>query len=99
MATIQNETVIRRSIVDALRRSAWFVYYNMQMGIGQHKGLADLTAMRNGEVVFIEVKTEKGRQSPEQLQFQKDCESHGVKYMVARSVNDIADLLNTQPLF
>ena len=95
----QTETVIRRNIVDELRRSGWFVIYNMQMGFGQHKGLADLTCMRDGNVVFIEIKTEKGRQSPEQLKFQKDCESHGVRYKLARSIADVAEFLTFRPLF
>ncbi len=99
MAKTQKESCIRRSITDALRRSGWFTIYNMQMGIGQYKGLADLTAMKDGQVIFIEVKTLTGRQSPEQIQFQKDCESHGVKYLLARSVDDVADLLNIKALF
>ena len=95
----QKETIIRNSIVSELRRSDWFVIYNMQMGFGQHKGLADLTCMRNGEVVFVEIKTETGKQSAEQVQFQKDCESHGVKYLLARSVSDVQEMLNYQSLF
>ena len=84
MAKTQTETFIRRSVVDALRRAGWFVIYNMQMGFGQHRGLADLTCMKDG---------------PDQVQFQKDCEAHGVTYILARGVNDVTDLLNFKPLF
>ena len=83
MAKTQTETFIRRSVVDALRRAGWFVIYNMQMGFGQHRGLADLTCMKD----------------PDQVQFQKDCEAHGVTYILARGVNDVTDLLNFKPLF
>ncbi len=99
MGRTQPETYIRKAVVDALRLAGWFVYYNMNFGIGQHKGLADLTAMKDGRVVYIEIKTATGRQSPEQIQFQRDCESHGVKYFLARSVQDVAPLLNYKPLF
>ena len=99
MAKTQPETFIRKAVVDALRLAGWFVYYNMQMGFGQHRGLADLTAMKDGRVVYIEIKTATGRQSPEQVQFQKDCEAHGVMYVLARSVQDVASLLNFKPLF
>lgn len=99
MAKQQNETIIRRSIMNELRRAGWFVIYNMQMGIGQHKGLADLTCMRDGVVNFVECKTPEGKQSPEQVQFQKDCESHGITYILARSVHDVKDMLNSEPLF
>ena len=87
MAKTQTETFIRRSVVDALRRAGWFVIYNMQMGFGQHRGLADLTCMKDGQVI------------PDQVQFQKDCEAHGVTYILARGVNDVTDLLNFKPLF
>lgn len=95
----QTETIIRQSLVKELRRAGWFVIYNMQMGFGCHKGLADLTAMRDGKVIFIEVKTETGKQRPEQVQFEKDCTAHGVRYILARGVNDIKDMLNYESLF
>ena len=85
MAKTQTETFIRRSVVDALRRAGWFVIYNMQMGFGQHRGLADLTCMKDGQVIFVEIKTAVGKQSPDQVQFQKDCEAHGVTYILART--------------
>ncbi len=97
--TQQNETIIRKSIMDELRRAGWFVIYFLQMGFGQYKGISDLICMRDGQVVFIEVKTQEGKQSPEQVQFQKDCEKHGVTYILARSVYDVKALLNSEPLF
>ena len=99
MATVQNETIIRKGITEELRRSGWFVIYFLQMGFGQHRGLSDLMCMRDGQVVFVECKTPEGRQSPEQVQFQKDCERHGVKYILARSVYDVKEMLNSEPLF
>ena len=56
----QKETYIRRSITDALRLAGWAVFYIFQ-GLGSYKGISDLIAVRNGEVVFVEVKTETGR--------------------------------------
>lgn len=97
--TMQNETVIRKSIMDELKKSGWFVIYFLQMGFGQYKGMSDLMCMRDGQVVFVECKTPEGKQSPEQVQFQKDCEAHGVRYILARSVYDVKDMLNYQPLF
>lgn len=97
--TMQNETVIRKSIMDELKKSGWFVIYFLQMGFGQYKGMSDLLCMRDGQVVFVECKTETGVQSPEQVQFQKDCETHGVRYILARGVNDVKDMLNYVPLF
>lgn len=97
--TTQNETIIRKSIMDELKKSGWFVIYFLQMGFGQYKGMSDLLCMKDGQVIFVECKTPEGKQSPEQIQFQKDCEAHGVTYILARSVYDVKDMLNYQPLF
>ena len=97
--TVQNETIIRKSIMNELRRSGWFVIYFLQMGFGQYKGMSDLVCMKDGKVVVVECKTETGVQSPEQVQFQKDCEAHGVEYILARSIYDVKHMLNSEPLF
>lgn len=84
------ESDIRRQIQDYLRWSGWFVYYNLQ-GLGCYPGLSDLVAVKNGEVVNIEIKTKRGRQSEKQKAFQNDIEKAGGKYLLARSLEDIRD--------
>jgi Holliday junction resolvase len=94
----QKETYIRRSITDALRLAGWAVFYIFQ-GLGSYKGISDLIAIKDGLTVYIEVKTETGRQSEYQKQFERIVTDHGGKYYLARSVNDIAELLNYNVLF
>ena len=94
----QKETYIRRSITDALRLAGWAVFYIFQ-GLGSYKGISDLIAMKDGRTVYIEVKTETGRQSEHQKQFERICIEHGCRYILARSVNDVAELLTYKPLF
>ena len=89
---MQKETIIRKMITDALRVSGWDVTYHLQ-GVGCRKGFPDLTAMRNGKTVYIEVKTETGRQSEHQKEFERICIAHGCTYIVARSLKDVEDLL------
>ena len=38
--------------------------------------------------LWVEMKTTKGRQSPEQKRFQTDMEKHGYKYVVCRSFDE-----------
>lgn len=95
---MQKETIIRKAITDALRVSGWDVTYHLQ-GVGCRKGFPDLTAMKNGQTVYIEVKTETGRLSAYQKEFQNICHQHGCTYIVARSVKDVADLLEFKVLF
>ncbi|MBQ7417705.1 MAG: VRR-NUC domain-containing protein [Acidaminococcaceae bacterium] len=98
MAKTQTETYIRRSIKDALTFAGWDVTTHLQ-GVGCRRGFPDLTAMKDGRTIYIEVKTATGRQSDYQKEFQKVCEAHGCKYILARSVNDIAEFLTFRPLF
>ena len=95
---MQKETIIRKAITDALKVSGWDVTYHLQ-GVGCRKGFPDLTAMKNGQTVYIEVKTETGRLSAYQKEFQRICHEHGCTYIVARSVKDVADLLEFKVLF
>lgn len=94
----QAETIIRKAITSELRKSGWAVFYIFQ-GLGSYKGISDLIAIKDGLTVYIEVKTETGRQSEYQKQFERIITDHGGKYYLARSTADIAELLNTKPLF
>ena len=85
------ETMILRGIRDFLRVEGWYVIRN-QMGLGCHRGMTDLTAVRAGQVVWIEVKTPQGRLSEDQEKFRRDIEEHGGNWLLARSVEDVEDL-------
>lgn len=62
--------------------------------MGMVKGLPDIGLFRSiGRVAFIEVKTKKGRLSPEQRAFQSWCREWGVPHCVARSVEDARDFI------
>lgn len=60
------------------------------------KGVSDIIALKDhpthtcgGLAWFIECKLDKGRQSPEQAEFQRNVEACGHKYTLARSVDDL----------
>ncbi len=82
------ETDIRRQIQDYLRIRGWFVFYILQ-GLGAYKGIPDLIAVKNGRVLFIELKTKTGRQSDHQRKFQSDIEAHGGEYVLCRGVDEL----------
>lgn len=78
---IQNE--IRRY----LQIRGWYVI-RIQQGMGAHKGLSDLIAVKSGRVVFAEIKTPRGRLSEYQERFREEIAAHGGEYAVLRSVED-----------
>lgn len=88
------ETVIQNQIRDLLRMDGWFVIRHQQ-GMGCHKGLSDLTAIKDGVTIYIEVKTKTGKQSDWQRQFQKDVENHGGTYILARRIEDVEPYLTS----
>ncbi len=52
------------------------------------KGQADILGCAAGKFVAVEVKTETGRQSPEQKEFQSKVEAAGGIYILARTRED-----------
>ena len=52
-------------------------------------GAPDLVVAKDGQVWFLEIKTQTGRQSPAQKEFQAVCESEGLVYLV---ISDFAGL-------
>ena len=63
---------------------------------GVSAGAADLIILLPiGNVLFVEVKTAKGRQSPEQKAFQERVESLGFNYVIWRSVEDAEKFINS----
>lgn len=65
---------------------------------GFRKGAPDLIAGKGGKSYWLELKTDKGRQSIEQQAFQAIAPKFGAEYRVVRSLEDINDLLKTKPL-
>lgn len=85
------ETDILKAIRDFLRLNGWMVIRNHQ-SLGSQRGIPDLTAIRGGQVVWIEVKTPSGRLSEHQERFLAELEDHGGWYIVARGVEDVEHL-------
>jgi hypothetical protein len=85
------ESEIQAQIRDYLRWCGWFVV-KIHQSLGSYRGIADLYALKDGQHVWIEVKTEYGVQSDWQKRFQRDIERHGGTYILARSVEDVEHL-------
>lgn len=53
------------------------------------KGLPDINVIAGGQYIGLEVKTSIGKQSKEQKEFELLVKSHGGRYHVVRSVEDV----------
>lgn len=89
------EKALEKRIILTLKMLGFYTYktsssggcYDYNINFNQ-AGIADLIVIGNNKVAFLEVKTEKGRQSKEQKEFQELCDKHGVKYSVVRSTGE-----------
>jgi len=82
------ETAIKKQIKQYLDYTGWFSFHVLQ-GLGSFHGVPDKIAIKNGIVLFIEIKSSTGRQSGHQKRFQELIENHGGYYLLARSVEDV----------
>ena len=89
---MQEKDVLKQTR-DYLRWNHWLVI-RLQQSLGCHKGLPDLLAVRDGIVLWIEVKTPKGKLSRYQEQFKQDLEGHGGRYLIIRSLADVMRLVS-----
>jgi hypothetical protein len=63
--------------------------------MGMVAGVADMTLLGDRGIIFIELKTPKGKQSETQKQWQQICETAGYQYRIIRSVKQFYELLTT----
>ena len=82
---------------NASNRSKAFAYHRKLIDEGLVSGVADLILLvpRHGfGALCIEMKTEKGKQSEQQKQWQSDCEQAGNKYAVCHSFKEFQQVIN-----
>lgn len=70
----QPESVILQAVRNALVIDGYDVTRHQQ-GLGCRKGFPDLTALKDGKTLYVEIKTATGKQSPWQVEFQKSASS------------------------
>lgn len=57
------------------------------------KGSSDFIIFTDGGVVFLEVKNEKGKQSPDQKEFEEKVSKLGYTYVLVRSLDEVENIL------
>lgn len=83
---LQYPSYIIAAIPNGGRRNA--IEAKIMKGEGVLAGFSDLIVVAFNNILFVEVKTEKGRQSVLQKKFQSDIERLGFQYSVCRSLQD-----------
>jgi hypothetical protein len=105
MAKNNPESVIQSAICEYLAlRHAFFIRLNnipglymdatgqkrfRKMGKYARHGLADILVIKDGRPIFLEVKSEKGKPSPDQITFGTDAIKAGAAYHIVRSIQNV----------
>lgn len=99
-----NETAIQGMILDGLRLMGVFAWRSTNFPapirrgreiVGFRKanqetvGMPDIMAVINGRLLGVEVKSETGRQRPEQKEWEQKLNSAGAFYIVARGWDEV----------
>lgn len=95
------EKHIQKNCLDYLRLKKIFCFKLNNTGIYKQStgsyipstilGLPDICLFYCGEVVFLEIKNEKGKLSEHQIAFQKQCEKDKIIYKVIRSLDELME--------
>jgi len=62
--------------------------------LGVMPGVADMAYLIQGSIVWIEWKTDTGRQSPEQKAFEQLVTRLGMRYYIVRSESEFLEVIN-----
>jgi len=87
------ENDIKNQVKDYLDIKGYF-HFPLTAGMGSYSGLPDRIAIKNGRVLFIEVKRPKGKQSVDQLAFQGDIWAKGGHYILVKCLEDLIQAID-----
>ena len=93
------EKQLSQTIVDAARDCGWLVYRTFNSRYSP-AGYPDLHLIRNGEQMFMELKSAKGKTTPKQdewLAALKECPDVDVRVVYPSDLEDVYRLLVTGP--
>lgn len=83
------ESEVRKLVKDYMQKTGWFIFPVHQQGFRAYKGISDYIAIKNGIVIFLEVKKSGGKQSDGQKKFQDDIQGHYGEYFCVDGVDDL----------
>ena len=94
----RTEAQIQQAIKNLLKQFSFAVWDTSQPFKARiTPGLADLFVAGRGYNLWVEVKAGYNKQTPEQIEFQREVEANGGMYLLAYSEMDVATWLNTHP--
>ncbi|MBA7548816.1 hypothetical protein ES705_41284 [subsurface metagenome] len=87
------EANVKDQVKDYLSLKGYF-HFPILQGLGAFKGVPDRIAIKDGRVLFLEIKKPVGwKQSDKQKEFQANIEKEKGEYYLVKSLEDIIKIL------
>jgi hypothetical protein len=86
--SVPNEGVMKAAGLAKVKKAIVAAMMAIMKKMGLIPGVADLVLVKNGRAYFMEVKTEKGRQSKSQTIFERRAGEVGSLYAIVRSLDE-----------
>ena len=88
-----SENDVKLQVKQYLSLKGWF-HFHLMAGMGAYKGSPDRIAVKDGRVLFLEIKKPVGwKHSDNQKQFMKDIKEHNGEYYVVKSLDDLIKII------
>ena len=84
------ESQLQASCIKYAKSKGWYVLKVIKCNIS---GFPDLTIFKDGKTIFVEFKSEIGKQSELQKYQQKQLESQGFKYYLVNNLNYFKEIV------
>ncbi|MCK4329281.1 hypothetical protein KAX02_05510 [candidate division WOR-3 bacterium] len=87
------ENDIKLQVKQYLSLRGWF-HFHLMAGMGAYSGSPDRIAVKDGRVLFLEIKKPVGwKHSDPQKRFQKDIREHDGEYYLIKSLDDLIKII------
>ncbi len=87
MLCLDRDLFVMRNNTGALKTEHGFIRFG-------YSGLADISVFHKGKVLFLELKSDKGKQSENQITFQEKVQKVGCLYFVCKTLDEIQNAVN-----
>lgn len=87
-----SENDVKVLIKDYLTIKSWFWFYNLQ-SIGSYDGIPDFIAIKNGRTIYLEAKKPGGKQSPGQIEFERNITYQKGEYYLIDCLEDLIKII------
>ena len=86
------ENDVKKQVKDYLDIMGWF-NFPLTAGMGSYKGVPDRIAIKDGRVLFIEIKRPGGKQNTGQIEFERNINYKEGEYLLIDNLDKLIEAI------